>query len=283
MIEVVSTGIYSSIQDQGRLGYRNIGVPLSGVMDSYSANLANALLNNHKQCAVLETTFVGPVLRFHQETFIAITGADCLPKINGKPICLNSAHKVLKGDILSLGNTITGIRNYLAVAEGFQSEFVLNSRSYYAGITENQTLIKGQFIKISKLNTLIINRTKTTPGNTCSKQQSIEVTKGPEFNLLDKKSQDTLFRRKFKISNQSNRMAYQFESNGCHNYSETQEIITSSVQPGTVQLMPSGKPIVLMRDCQTTGGYSRVLQLTEKAINQLAQKRPNDFVFFTLN
>ncbi|MCF6317909.1 MAG: biotin-dependent carboxyltransferase family protein [Proteobacteria bacterium] len=282
MIEVITTGIYSSIQDQGRFGFRNIGVPVSGVMDSFSANLANALLNNHKQCAVLETTFVGPVLRFHQETFIAITGADCLPKINDKPICLNSAHKILKGDILNMGSTITGIRNYLTVAEGFQSEFVLNSRSYYAGITENQTLIKGEFIKTPKLNRPIINRTKTTPRNTCSKQQSIEVKKGPEFNLLDKKSQKLLFREKFKISSQSNRMAYQLEPEP-HGFLETQEIITSSVQPGTVQLMPSGKPIVLMRDCQTTGGYSRVLQLTEKAINQISQKRPNDFVFFTLN
>jgi len=279
VVEVIATGIYSSIQDQGRFGFRNIGVPISGVMDNYSANLANALLNNNKQCAVLETTLVGPVLKFHQDTFISVTGAKCLLKINDGPRDLNTVHEIFKGDVLSMGKTTSGMRNYLAVSGGFQTPLVLNSRSYFAGISKNQTIRKGEYIKIIQPVSPILNRTKITPVYIDSKQHSIEVSKGPEFELLDEKSKEILFQNKFILSSQSNRMAYPLKSVDGLN---ANEIISSSVQPGTVQLTPSGKPIILMRDCQTTGGYSRVLQLTEQATNLLAQKRPDESIYFTL-
>ncbi len=283
MIEVITPGIYSSIQDQGRFGFRNLGVPLSGVMDSNSANLANALLNNHQKCAVLETTFVGSILKFHQETFIAITGANCSIKINNKSIALNTTHKIYQNDILNIGKSTLGVRNYLAVSGGFKSDLVLNSRSFFTGISERQTIQKGEYIKISKTTAPIINRTKIKPRSFDSKPQSIKVKKGPEYDLLDKKSKETLLQKQFNISTLSNRMAYQLEPYSLpKNSLKADEIITSSVQPGTVQLTPSGNPIILMRDCQTTGGYARVLQLTESAINRLAQKRPNESIYFTL-
>ncbi len=279
MIEVISTGIYSTIQDQGRFGFRNQGVPISGVMDSSSANLANALLNNKESCALLETTIIGPILKFHQNTFIAITGANCLLKINGNPVCLNTVHEIYKGDILNIGKATSGVRNYLAVSGGFQNEFVLNSHSYYIDISKNSTLIKGEHMTISKPSSAILNRTKITPLYFNSKKHSLEVNKGPEFDLLDEQSKELLFQNKFRISPQSNRMAYQLDQ---VQRLSAAEIITSSVQPGTVQLTPSGKSIILMRDCQTTGGYARVLQLTEQAINQVAQSRTTESINFTL-
>ena len=90
MIKVLSAGFYSSIQDQGRIGFADIGVPVSGVMDSYSANLANAILNNSLETPVLEITLGGCVLEFTTETQICITGADFSPKLNDERIQLNT-------------------------------------------------------------------------------------------------------------------------------------------------------------------------------------------------
>ena len=107
----------------------------------------------------------------------------------------------------------------------------------------------------------------------------IEVFKGPEFDMLSDLEKEELFIRYFSISNNNNRMACQlneiFEN-------KLQPIITSLVIPGTVQLTPSGKLIILMRDCQATGGYPRVLQLSEIAINVLSQKFTNDKIQFKL-
>jgi allophanate hydrolase subunit 2 len=105
------------------------------------------------------------------------------------------------------------------------------------------------------------------------------VFKGPEFEMLPLEMQKELFKSPFKINPQSNRMACLLDSQTIFS---AQEIITSAVQPGTVQLTPSGKIIVLMRDAQTTGGYARIFQLTEMAINILAQKPAGSKVMFKL-
>ena len=110
--------------------------------------------------------------------------------------------------------------------------------------------------------------------------KKLEVTKGPEFSRLSKKQRERLFKTKFKIDHLNNRMGYQL-ANSFPPMKES-EIITSVTIPGTVQLTPSGRLIVMMRDCPTTGGYARILQLTDMGINQLAQKRENDVFRFDL-
>ena len=280
MIEVISAGIFSSIQDQGRFGSRNIGVPVSGAMDLYSANLANALLNNSLESAVLETTVIGPVLHFLNDTFISITGAVCPIELNGIPIPNNCVHKVNATSTLSIGRVQNGMRTYLGIAGGFQTKKVLKSRSYYHGITKNKQIRQGDLLKTSLKFKKIINRAKVKTKLSHLNQHAISVTYGPEFNRLEKQTQDKLLTSQFILSNQSNRMAYRLDK---YQRISAAEIITSSVQPGTVQLTPSGELIILMRDCQTTGGYARVLQLTENSINQLAQKSAGSDIKFVVN
>lgn len=277
MIEVLTAGLFSSIQDLGRFGFRHLGVPIGGAMDQQSARLANSLLNNQSHCALIEMTINGPLLKFHSDTFIAISGADFLCFLNDKTITTNTPIAIKAGDVLKVGTASNGIRGYIAVSGGLKSEKIFNSRSMYQGITQNTKLIKGSNINIEKIVTPIINRTRIKTNSQYFKQQKVSVSKGPEFDLLDENTQATLLKRNFQISNQSNRMAYKLKST---NQIKGQEIITSAVQPGTVQLTPSGEIIVLMRDCQTTGGYSRILQLTESAINQVAQKTAQMKIIF---
>lgn len=277
MIEVVSAGLFSTIQDQGRLGFRNIGVPISGAMDVYSAHLANALLDNHKGCAVLESTIIGPTLKFHQDSFIVLTGAYGEPKLNDATLSLNTVIEIHKGDILSIGKITQSTWSYMAVLGGIKSQKILNSRSFYPGITDNFKIEKGDKLIIKDYPSKIINRAKVNVQY--SNENTIHVTKGPEYELLHEASKNNLLNFRFKLSSQSNRMAYKLAH---HCELKAKEIITSSVQPGTVQLTPSGELIILMRDCQTTGGYARVLQLTDRAINQLSQRKTDEVVLFKL-
>jgi biotin-dependent carboxylase-like uncharacterized protein len=280
MVDVKSAGLLTTIQDLGRFGYRKFGVPLSGAMDLFSANAANALLNNDAQCAVLEATIIGPALTFKQATFVVVTGATCDLTINQKRASLNRVIKINSGDTLSVGKITKGVRTYIAVAGGWQSPIILNSRSNYAGITQNKMIRSGDKLDILTVIENIINRTSVKFNISQIDSKKIHVSKGPEYNLLDRNSRQNLISKTFKVSPQSNRMAYKME----HGFKlNADEIVTSSVQPGTVQMTPAGELIVLMRDCQTTGGYARVLQLTESSINQLSQKPAGSRLGFSFN
>jgi biotin-dependent carboxylase-like uncharacterized protein len=275
MIEVISSGLYASIQDLGRFGYRNQGVPNSGVMDTISANFANSLLDNDVDNALIEITIIGPKLLFKLDTFIVITGADISPKINNIRILNYTVVAVKKGDVLSFGKLLKGTRSYLAVKGGIQSELKLKSRSQFKGITQTYRLNKNDQIEINGFSSNLILQKK---GKIKSKVQffeaiEIEVFLGPEFELLSKINQDELLNTTFTISNNSNRMGYQMEEIVSEH---TISMITSPVLPGTIQLLPSGKIVVLMKDAQTTGGYPRIFQLTEQALCTMAQKKVGD-------
>jgi len=275
MIQVISSGLYTSIQDLGRFGYRNQGVPNSGVMDTISAKFANSLLNNDLDNAVLEITIIGPKLLFEIDTTIAITGADLTPKINNAPILNYKVVQVKKGDVLSFGKLLKGARSYMAVKWGIQSEVKLKSRSQFNNITQNNKLSKNDKIEIESFSSdsKIEKKGKIKSNFQFFETDEIDVFLGPEFELLSKNEQDKLLNTDFTISNNSDRMGYQMEEI----VSEHEiSMITSPVLPGTVQLLPSGQIVVLMKDAQTTGGYPRVFQLTESALCIMAQKKVGD-------
>ena len=280
MIKVLKAGFYSTIQDKGRFGFASFGVPFSGVMDAYSADLANSILNNPVTNAVLEITFGGCVFKFLNTTTICISGADFSPKLNDKPILLNSKIRVQKDDVLSFGKINFGVRCYLAISGGIDSPIVLNSRSQFKNVTFSFKINDGDILPI-----------KQQPKEFFSSKSSIKIRKahfsseilecyvGPEFDWLSTTQKEKLFTDIFTISKNNNRMGYQL--NEILN-NKLPQLLTSSVLPGTVQLTPSGKLILLTRDCQITGGYPRILQLSENSINRLSQKTTNNVIKFTL-
>ncbi len=274
MIKIIEPGLYSSIQDQGRENFKKYGVPVSGCMDSKSSNFANFLLNNPKNAALIEATQFGPKILFNLPTYISITGADMGPLINNKKISMNKAININKGDILKLGNSNNGLRSYIAIKDGIKSDLVLGSRSFYNGISPKIKLEKGDQFNITsvnrKFNTLSKINLKDNYNN-----KSLLVFKGPEFNNLSIKEKKFFHNNYFTISNENNRMAYKLNEKLKNNL---KSIITSPVLPGTIQLTPGGEVIILMKDCQITGGYPRVFQLKEESINLIAQKKTNDVV-----
>lgn len=270
MIKVLHAGFYTTVQDFGRVGFQEYGVPYSGVMDRKSAEIANALLGNNKNEAVLEMTMTGAKLLFNRATYIVVSGADMSAKLNGFTVSINKVISIKTNDVLSFGKLHNGFRSYLAVLGGFDTPVVMQSKSMYQNITKQIRLNKNDELQIKP--TLKYNlKTNAYLRVDASYMSSnvLSVFKGPEFNALSNDKQKQLFLKPFTVSKHNNRMAYQLEETITNSLAP---IITAPVLPGTVQLTPSGKLIVLMRDCQTTGGYPRVLQLSNEAINLLSQK-----------
>ncbi len=277
-IKVRKPGLYTTVQDMGRFGFRAYGVPVSGVMDTTSARMAQALVGNTEEEALLEITLRGPELYFGCTTLIAMTGANLSPQIDGKPVEMYQPYAITPGQVLSFGKPINGCRTYLAVKGGFQVEKVMDSFSWYQPVTPQSKLEKGDVIDV--IETTYPHKpshARVAPADFF--QIQVEVFPGPEYDQLSKPVQQELISRHFHISNQAGRMGYRLKETLEH-YQPQKDLLTSVVLPGTVQLTSGGGLIVLMRDCQTTGGYPRVLQLTKPAIDILAQKKPGDRVRF---
>ncbi len=280
MIKVLKAGFYTTVQDMGRINYQEFGVPVSGVMDRYSAKIANALVGNNETAAVFELTMTGPTLVFDVTTIIAVTGANMSPRVNGISVSMNSLLQIKPGDILSFGKISDGFRSYVSVAGGLLTTEKLGSKSMYTGLTRHNRVNKGDEIHISA--TKVHDDVKNASIKLTTKHfddPRIEVYPGPEFEKLTSNQSKELFTKEFTISKENSRMAYQLEQP----LDNTMEpIITSLVMPGTVQLTPSGKLIILMRDCQTTGGYPRILQLSDDSIDRLSQKYMGHNINFRL-
>lgn len=278
MLKVIAPGFFSTIQDKGRFNYRNKGVPVAGVMDRYSASIANSLLENVETDAVMEITMTGPTLEFEAPTFIAITGAELSAKLNGNPIASYQAHQVKKGDTLSFGKLLNGFRSYLAIKNGFLTTKVLKSRSFYKPITPLNRITEYMELSYDPVTDYKPKIADIKP-EPFHKEYLLKVQHGPEYNLLNDRQLEVLFSSDFTIAKENNRMAYQLDEM-LEGHSTT--MLTSATLPGTVQLTPAGKIIILMRDGQTTGGYPRILQMTQIAISILSQKKYGDKVAFLL-
>ncbi len=278
MLSVTKPGFFSTIQDLGRFNLRHKGVPISGAMDTYSASIANSLLENEESDAVMEITMTGPTLEFHEPAFIVITGAEMSAKLNENPITGYQVHGVNKGDVLSFGKLINGFRCYLAIKNGFLTEEVLGSRSFYKPITKLNRLKEYMEISYDPVADYKPKITYVKPAQ-FHREQNLKVQHGPEFDLLNDRQLEAIFSGEFTVAKENNRMAYQLEE-GIPGHNTT--LLTSATLPGTVQLTPSGKLIILMQDGQTTGGYPRILQLTARAISILSQKKFGDKIAFQL-
>ncbi|RKN81302.1 5-oxoprolinase subunit C family protein [Ulvibacterium marinum] len=278
MLKVLKSGLFTTIQDAGRFGYLNKGVPVAGFMDTASAHKVNQLLENTIDSAVMEITMTGPILEFDNPTFICIGGAKHSVALNNDYIENFKVYKVSPGDILSFGKLEKGFRSYLAIKNGFKTDVILGSRSMYAPVTPRSHLEDNQTIAYESCEVFSpkIDELKV---DSFLDSKVLTVSKGPEYGLLDDRRLEVLFFQNFTIANENDRMAYQLVE---HIVGHKVSMLTSATLPGTVQLTPSGKIMILMKDGQTTGGYPRIFQLSDKAISILAQKKFGDIISFRL-
>ncbi|MDR7130763.1 biotin-dependent carboxylase-like uncharacterized protein [Algoriphagus sp. 4150] len=279
-LNIVKTGPGTSVQDSGRIGFTGFGVPTSGALDSRSFTWVNHLLKNKDSDAALEICQPGLKIQFDSPTLICLAGAKTDVKLNGKAIADHGIHAIYENDELEIGAFINGSVLYLGIKNGFQTEKIMDSRSWYIGISSNDYAEKGDLIPYFT--------TQELPRFTASKvkwdfswalQPIIKVYPGPEWKLLDEKTRTLMEEMDFTISHLKDRMAIQLEETISH---KPHEMATAPVFPGTVQLTSGGRLIVLMKDAQITGGYPRILQITDAGLSVLAQKRPKQRIRFQL-
>ncbi|UCS92929.1 biotin-dependent carboxyltransferase family protein [Echinicola marina] len=279
-LEVIKPGFYSTIQDLGRFGQGHWGIPAAGAMDRQSYELANHLLRNEENCASLEMTMLGGEFIFRGKTQIVLTGADAKIALNQKTQETNHVLHINAGDHLKIGPFTKGCRMYMAINGGFQTPLTLQSRSWYNGISEKHILEVGTILPYFEQTAHLPNlNAKVAKDHTLLENEFIEVYAGPESDRLPHEIFEQLFEREFQLSPLMNRMGIQLQEKLKN---ELNEILTAPVYPGTVQLSPGGKIMILMRDAQVTGGYPRILQLNPNAINIMAQKKQGDKIRFKL-
>ena len=277
MIEVVKPGYYTTLQDHGRSGYRHLGVPLAGAMDTKAYTLAMALLPFQNDCSVFECTLIGPCLRLHQSLRFVLTGGTMEATLNNKPLVMNRVYVAEKGSKLNLGKSTEGIRTYLRFEAELKVEKTLGSVAYFSPITTQNQLRKGDVFKLnSSPEQLQTNPVHLKVDIAYLYQNQLEVTPGPDWSLLNQKQQQQLLSERHKVLSHS-RMGYRLSASV---QVKADQLFSQLVLPGMVQLTPGGELLVATADCQVTGGYLQVLQLTSASLSCLVQKREGNLLTF---
>lgn len=281
---VIDGGLFTTVQDAGRFGFRKYGVPISGVMDNSAFELVNSLVGNSPETPVLEMTLKGGKYRFESDSVIALTGANMNPTVNGISVELNSGLEIKSGDILEFEYARRGCRCYLGVRGIWGIERILGSCSTYTegnfGGIEGRTLQKGDQLHWKEIQTDFQSYTLSQEEIPYySSKLTVEFIPGPEWNWLSKKEQDKFLSTEFKISSESNRMGIRLNSD-FQIEGKKREMVSSGVISGIIQLPPSGSPIILMKDGQTVGGYPRIGKVLDIHLDRLAQVQPNGTIRF---
>jgi antagonist of KipI len=288
-IRVVRPGLLTTVQDLGRFGFRRFGMPVGGAMDTVALRLANRLVGNPDQAAALEMTLKGPELVFDTDAVIALTGADLTPLINHEPVPLWTALEVARGSALSWDERRSGARAYLAVAGGIDVPLVLGSRSTHiasrTGGFAGRALARGDTIvggpPASDPCRLIGCAIPMNARPSYSQAPVLRVVLGPQMDCFANEAVETLVRGQYIVTPQSDRMGYRL--NGPPLVHEgSPEIVSDATPQGSVQVPASQQPILLMADCQTTGGYPKIAVVISADLPLAAQLLPEDTVRFSL-
>lgn len=284
-IEILKTGLFSSIQDEGRYGHLASGIPISGAMDKSAMHMANELVGNTKHHPVIEFTLLGPSIRFDENAQIALAGADFEAQLNYRDIHFYETLRVEKGDVLHLGQARSGCRGYLAINGDWEAEKWLGSYSH-SSIYMNSLGLKSCLETNEKLviqthpfkEEECIPRHKRPIFSNCT---LIRTVTSPDFEQFDIELIDSFYDTVFKITNQSNRMGCRLEES-IRGFAKMSDQISSGIIPGTIQVNNEGKPMILTADAQTTGGYPRIANVVDEDLDMIGQLRPGDQVKFQL-
>lgn len=280
----LEAGLQTSIQDKGRQGFYDYGVGQSGAMDRLSLALANWLLGNPLYHPAIEVTLLGPEIEFQEAVTLAVTGAEFDLKLNGKSIGLYEAFDVDKGDRLSFGAAKKGMRAYLAVAADFSIKPQLGS--YSTHLTAHLGGFNGRAFtagdKLALYDCRAVDEQVLAPEYKLQflGDYVIRCIPSVETERFSKVQLKAFQAQSFNVSVDSNRMGIRLE--GAKITFEMNDIVSMGLMPGTIQLPPSGQPIIAGVDAQTIGGYPRIAQVAEVDKPLLGQLRPGDSVTFQL-
>jgi KipI family sensor histidine kinase inhibitor len=275
-ITVLAPGLFTTVQDLGRPGYRASGVPLSGAADPVSLRLANLLVGNVETAAALECTLLGPTLRFEQDAVIAIVGSPFPGFQTGQ------ATRVAAGTVVALGHATQGCRGYFAIAGGIDVEPVLGSRSTLVaaglGGLAGRPLAKGDVLAVGDMATRAPRRQPLVAARGLSvgrdRPGQLRVIPGEGAVFFG----GDAWSRAYRTSSRSDRMGMRLDGEPLPVPADAGGRLSVAVFPGTVQVPPDGRPILLLADAQTIGGYPILGHVITADLPVAAQLRPGDEV-----
>lgn len=274
-IQIGRAGMFTTVQDLGRAGWRAEGVPLSGAADAFALRVANLLVGNPEGAAGFEITLVGPELYFPRDAIIALGGAEFEGLPSWRP------RRVVAGTTLRLGAARSGVRGLLAVAGGLDVRPVLGSRSTYVragfGGLQGRVLRDHDVVPVGRASRTLrgswyVDR-RLLPAY--SEAPCVRIVRGAQWNDFTPGSLDA----PFTVSRQSDRMGLCLDGAALRRRAGG-ELLSAPVAPGTIQIPPDGRPIVLLADAPTIGGYPQIAHVATIDLPLLAQLRPGDTVGF---
>lgn len=291
MFEVIKPGLETSVQDlPGRIGYLEQGFPISGPMDAWSFRLANLLVGNNPNAAALECQFLGPTLKFHEDTAIAITGADMAPNLDAESVPNYQTIRVRAGQVLSLSGARHGARAYIAITGGIDTPLVQGSRSTFhmAGVggVDGHALKAGQMVPVAAGDIPPIKsvRVACRPPIRNESLWHIELVKGPNDDWIDDAGHKIFFGNDWKLLAKSNRTGFRL-SGPAISFSEKatnklpehgddpSNILDHGYPLGAINLAGQ-TPIILVNDGPSAGGFINPYTVPTAAFWKLAQSVP---------
>jgi antagonist of KipI len=287
---VARAGFLTSVQDLGRTGFRQFGVSTSGALDSFALRVANLLVGNDEGAAGLEITLGGLQLLFEDERIVAWCGGEFDVQIGSRALPAGHVAHLQRGDELKFGRAQVGCRCWLAISGGIDVPVVLGSRS--TDLRANFGGFEGRALRDGDVLPLCISQGSQPPttgisswtaphdwANPASPHPTLRFMRGVDWSRFD----DVMIQRftihEFSVSPDSDRMGVRLDGPELKREDET-ELISEGVAPGTLQIPPSGKPIFLLGDCQTIGGYPKIAHVITVDLAVAAQLRAGDGVHF---
>jgi len=286
VIEILQTGPLNTVQDLGRFGYRNIGVTSSGAMDRLALTVGNLLLGNEEGAAALEIQTFPFCLRFEKDTVVAVTGADCDARLDGRPLPPWWAMPVSAGQVLELGTPLQSARAYLCLAGGLDVEPVMGSRS--TSLRGGFGGLEGRFLAANDRLSVADTEIGAVPdggfGAVPPETALAAHFPAPEDGVLPVRAipageyalfgdeAERFWTQIWKISSQSDRTGYRLSGDPIMLASPV-EMRSHGVVPGVVQMPPAGEPIIQMSDANTAGGYPKIAGVAEVDLWRLGQAR----------
>ncbi len=295
-VTVTAGGLSTTVQDLGRPGRYDIGMPPSGAMDQYSFRLANLLVGNSEDAAALEATYVGPTIEFHDDRLVAVTGGDATLTLNGESAPTWESFAVSEGDVLAFGMITSGARPYVAISGGIDVPPYLGSRSTYTliglGGLEGRTLRDGDTLELGE------DPGRGTAGATLDKDllptfgsaYEVRVVIGLCSYRLTDEAIEVFLSTPWKITKDADRVGYRLRG-GTLDFVEREQPFGAGSDPanvvdlgypiGSIQVPGGDEPIVLLGDAVTGGGYATIGTVISVDRDVFGQAKTGDTITFT--
>ncbi len=281
--EVIKPGFLTTVQDYGRFGYSAQGLARCGAMDEHAYQWGNYLLGNDFKAASLEITFGNVHLRARTSAMIALTGADLDFKINQKSQSLWRCLRIKKGDELTWGASQNGVRGYLAVRSGFATPTLFGSRSVnlreqIGGQLSAGDILPFKTLREDDLKNNVWRFMARRYQRDYSADLVLRVVPSYQFENFSQSQKDVFFNQTYAISPANNRTGCRLD--GIAIKGAESPLISEGMSDGSVEITPDGRPIILLKDAPTIGGYPKIGTVFSLDLAKLAQKQTGDKIRF---